>query len=125
MKPMSMRKCRWIWVAPLLATLLGMGACEREEYDHEPPAGQGALAVSNFTGDRVRVYIDGLAAESVAEGKVRYYDLIPGVHRVALDSDDNEASWAGDADILAGRLTVMEVRTDYYGDEFDVRMYFD
>lgn len=125
MNPLSKRCCRWSWLLPLLAALAGMVACEREEYDHEPPAGQGALVISNYTGDDVQVYLNGAAVAGVAADEHRYYDLNPGVHRVALDSDGNKASWAGDADVLEGRLTVMEVRTDYYGDEFDVRIYFD
>lgn len=117
--------CRWSRLLSLLAALASMGACDREEYEHEPPAGQGALVVSNFSGDRVRVYVNGTAVDDVTAGVYRYYDMNPGGYRVALDSDDNQVSWADDVDILASRLTVVEVRMDLRGEDFDVRVYFD
>lgn len=113
----------------ILAIFLAMGmaaGCDDTEFDRDPPAGQGTLIVDNFTGDRVRVYIDGDEVDSVSSGKHRYYDRDPGVYRVALDGDDVNRSWAGDVDVLEGRRTVVEVRgysSDY--DLFAVQIYFD
>lgn len=116
------------WIGYLsIALAVGMTTgCDDSEFDRDPPSGQGSLIADNFTGDRIAVYLDGLEAESVRSGKHRYYDLDPGVHRIALDSDDTRRSWAGDVDILEGRRTVLEVR-GYQGDynSFDVEIYFD
>jgi len=103
-----------------------VAGCDDSEFDYEPPAGKGALIVDNFTGDRVLVYIDGEEMERVSSGRHRAYDCLPGVRRVALDSEDIRRSWAGDVDILEGRRTVAEVRGDYVElDYFDVRVFFD
>jgi hypothetical protein len=118
--------CKWIGVLSIsLATGLIAG-CDDTEFDREPPAGQGSLIVDNFTGDRVRVYIEGVEDRSVSSGDHRYYDREPGVYRVALDGDDIRRYWAGDVDVLEGRRTVLEVR-GYSSDfnSFDVRIYLD
>jgi len=115
---------RWGVAAALAVVLPWLSGCDEDEYDHDPPAGQGTLVVDNFTGDRVEVYIDGMEVESVRSGKHRYYDLAPGVHRIALDGDDTRRFWADDIDILEGRLTVLEVR-GYSGSSYDVWIYFD
>jgi hypothetical protein len=117
---------RWGLLLSLVWALGLAAGCDDSTYDHEPPAGQGALIVDNFTGDRVFVYVDGKAADNVKSGKDRAYDLRPGLYRVVLDGDDVERSWAGDVDILEGRLTVMEVGDDgYYSGDFNVNVFFD
>lgn len=111
----------------LLCGVAGLtGGCDDDNYSRDPIDGQGLLVVDNFTGSRVRVYIDGGREENVSSGKHRYYDLEPGIYRVALDGSDTDRSWAGDVDILERRRTVMEVR-NYIGDYryFDIRIYFD
>ncbi|HAL92356.1 MAG TPA: hypothetical protein DCM68_04955 [Verrucomicrobia bacterium] len=117
---------KWIWMLPLIFAAGALGGCDDSDFDRDPPEGQGSMVVDNYTGDRVRVYIEGERVDSVGEGDHRYYDLDPGVYRVALDGDDTDRSWAGDVDILENRRTVLEVR-GYSGDydEFDVRIYFD
>ena len=124
------KRAKWLRrlgiMAVVLASGLAAGCDDDDDYDHDVPAGQGSLVVDNFTVDRVRVYVDGEKMDSVGDGDHRYYDLAPGVHRVALDGDDTDRSWADDVDVLDGRLTVLEVRSaafDY--DDFDVRIYFD
>ena len=113
----------------ILALTAGAGmlaGCDDNEFDHDPPAGQGTLVVDNWTWDRVQVYIDGHLDESVTSDKHRYYDLRPGQYRVALEGDDTDRLWIDDVDVLEDRLTVLQVeddRNDY--NEFDVRIYLD
>lgn len=120
----------WKWrlgLLPLVILAAGlMIGCDDDRYDHDPPQGQGAIIVDNFTGDRIRVYVDGERLNDTRGGHSRAYDLEPGVYRVALDSDDRYRSWADDVDVLEGRLTILEVRGDA-GDyrRFDVYTYFD
>lgn len=117
---------RWVRILalPVLATLFT--GCEDEDYDHNPPAGQGTLVVENRTWDRLYVFLDGAEVESVKEDKHKYYDLAPGVYRVVLDGDDSDRTWADDVDVLEGRLTVLEVREDSLdSDDFDVGVYFE
>ena len=114
---------RWAVAVGLIGLFAG---CDDERFDREPPAGLGSLVVDNFTGDRLQVYIDGQEREDTSAGDYRYYDLRPGLHRVALDGDDVNRSWAGDVDILENRRTVLEVRgssCDY--DNYDINIYFD
>lgn len=108
-----------------LVLLGGLAGCD-DDWDYTPPEGMGALIIDNFTGERVRVYLDGAEVNSVSSGHHRTYDLAPGVIRVALDSEDIQRAWADDVDVLEGRLTIMELRSstyDWY--EFDVQIYFD
>ncbi len=127
MKPTANMMPRWaLGLLLAVAAASGPSGCEDSEYDRDPPDGQGSLVVDNFTGDRLRVYVDGERLDSVKAGHHRYYDLEPGVHRLALDGDDTDRSWADDVDVLENRRTVIEVRSqagDYR--EFDVRVYFD
>ena len=111
----------------LLCGVAGLtGGCDDSNYSRDPADGHGLLVVDNFTGYRVRVYIEGEQEENVGSGKHKYYDLEPGVYRVALDGSNTDRSWAGDVDVLEDRRTVMEVR-NYIGDYryFDIGIYFD
>ena len=103
-----------------------LSGCNDDRFDHHSPAGQGSLVVDNWTGDRMTVYVDGLEVGSTDGGKYSYYDLEPGLHRAVLDADDSDRAWAGDVDILEGRLTVLEV-SGYGADyrDFIVRIYFE
>lgn len=124
MKHATHKRFGWMLGLALAAALPWLAGCDESEYDYDPPAGQGSLVVDNYTGDRIYVYVDGLEVDSVRSGKHRYYDLEPGVHRVALDGDDTRRFWADDVDLLEGRLTVLEVQ-GYSSESFDVRIYFD
>ncbi len=108
-----------------LAALLA-GGCDDDVYSRDPTEGMGLLVVDNFTGSRLRVYLDGEQVDSVSSGNHRYYEREPGIYRVALDGHNTDRSWSGDVDLLENRRTVLEVRgyTANYR-EFDVRMYFD
>ena len=100
--------------------------CDDTRFDREPPEGMGTLVMDNYTGDRLLVYIDGLECDSTSAGDYRYYDLVPGVHRVVLDGDDTDRAWAGDVDILEGRRTVLEVRSETFDyDDYDIQIYLD
>lgn len=126
MKKLANLSRRWFGAGVLaLATWLLCG-CDEDEYKHDPPVGQGTIVVDNYTGDRVYVYLNGREEGSLGGGKHQYYDLAPGLYRVALDADDSHRSWAEDVDVLEGRLTVLKVR-GYSGDydHFDVEVYFD
>ncbi len=115
----------WRRAAALLMLALAAAGCD-DEYDHEPPAGQGTIVVDNFTGWDLRVYLDGAEAAETDSGDHRAYDLAPGPYRVVLDAEDLDAAWAGDVDVLEGRLTILEVRDTGAGTaRLDVRMYFE
>ena len=97
-----------------------------DDYDHASPAGMGTLVVDNNTPDRVRVFVDGVSVQSVGKGDKRYYDLDPGDYRIALDGEDTDRFWTGDADILQGRLTILKVSDDLGDfDDFDVDFDYD
>ena len=126
MKSRTVRVGKWVGILAIFLAAGLISGCDDDRFDHTSPAGQGTLVVDNWTGDRLLVYVDGLEVGSTGGSKYRYYDLEPGLHRVALDSDDIERAWAGDVDILERRLTVLEVSgygADYRG--FTVRFYFD
>jgi hypothetical protein len=111
---------------PLFLAVGILAGCDDSTFDREPPPGRGTLVVDNYTGDRLRVYVDGQEREKTSAGDHRYYDLLPGVHRVALDGDDVNRSWVDDIDILEGRRTVLEVRSaSFEYDTYDTQMYFD
>lgn len=125
-KWMSPRRILSLLVIPLLAlSVVFAPGCEDEEFDHDPPAGQGTLYVVNNTGDGMSVFINGSRVEGVGSGRKRYYDLQPGVYRIVLDADDSPRSWSGDVDVLRDRKTIMDVgldSSDYR--RFDVFIYY-
>ena len=124
------RNADWLKRLGLLAlaatVTFGGAGCEEDEYDHDVPAGKGTLVVDNNTPDRVRVFIAGAQVQSVGKGDERYYDLDPGQYRVALDGEDTDRFWIGDADVLQGRLTILKVSDDLGDfDDFDVDFDYD
>lgn len=121
------QRVKWIGILVLCGLAAGLlSSCDDDRYDYTPPAGMGALIIENYTGDRVLVYIDGVQAESVSSGGQGTYDVLPGVRRIALDSEDILRSWAGDVDLLEGRRSIMELRgSSFQLEVFDVTLYFD
>ncbi|MFO7534288.1 MAG: hypothetical protein R6X19_01150 [Kiritimatiellia bacterium] len=98
-----------------LAALLGAPGCETDDddYDHNPPLGQGGIIVENFTYTDLEFFLDGRLQGKVSDDDDRAFDFPPGVYRVVLnDEDDSNRSWAGDVDVLQGRLTILNVRVD-------------
>lgn len=109
-------------VAAVAVFTLSLTACEEEDdFDHDPPAGKGTLYIDNETWNEIKVYIDGTKMESVDAGDNEYYDLNPGVRRVALDESNGDREWAGDVDILEGRRVIMTVEVDSGdNDDYDI-----
>lgn len=112
-----------------LAILLGVGltvGCEDRSYDHTPPPGQGSLILDNFTGDKIRVFLDGGEAGLLTSFEEAAWDLRPGLHRVVLDQRGGPRHAAWDVDIITGRLTVIRIRVSdwnwrLYEGEFSIR----
>lgn len=124
------KRVKWLrWLEILAAAAMvsvWSAGCDDDDYDHDVPAGQGTLVVDNQTPDRVHVFIAGAQVQSVGDGDERYYDLAPGLYRIALDGDDTDRFWAGEADVLQGRLTILKVNNDLGDfDEFNVDVDFD
>jgi len=113
---------RW---AALLAAGLALCACEDDDWSHKPPAGQGSIIVDNRTSDDLHVYLDGAYAQRVKDFDHEAFDVQPGLVRVALDQAHGSRAWRDDVDVLQGKLTVLEIRADWSGDDFSVRVYFD
>ncbi|HMP74999.1 MAG TPA: hypothetical protein PKE12_01765 [Kiritimatiellia bacterium] len=106
---------------------VGLAGCDWDDdndRDHVPPAGFGALLVDNNTSRDLRVYVDGVEKGKVGDYSDRPFDLEPGVYRVVLDQRNSDANWRDEVDIIEGRLTVLDV-ADGFGDELDVRVFFD
>ena len=119
---------KWTGMLALAATVAvwTAGCDEDDDYDHDIPAGQGTLVVDNRTPDRIHVFIAGEQVQSVGDDDERYYDLDLGLYRIALEGDDTDRFWTGEADILEGRLTILKVRDDLGDfDDFDVDVDYD
>ncbi|MCX7818276.1 MAG: hypothetical protein N2652_03575 [Kiritimatiellae bacterium] len=120
------RTSRVGFAAVTLLALLLAGGCEERDYDHTPPAGYGSLILDNFTGDRIRVYINGGDAGLLDRYDDAAWDLRPGLHRVVLDQREGPRHAAWDVDVVTARLTVIRVRvSDWdwreYDGEFSIR----
>jgi len=116
------------WAARLAGGMilaLGLCACDGGGWSHTPPAGMGSIIVDNRTTDGVNVYLDGYYTNRVSGFDYTAFDLAPAVHRVVLDESHGSRNWWGDVDVLAGKLTVIEVNNGYYSLDYDVRIYFD
>lgn len=118
---------KWIFAVPLITALALLATgCDDKEFDHDPPEGKGTLYVDNNTGDGMDVFINGERVAGVGSGDKRYYDLNPGVYRVALAADHSDRSFSGDVDVLVGRRTIMDVSIDLNNyRRYDVFTYFD
>lgn len=103
-----------------LLPLLPAGCETGDEFDHDPPAGQGTLYVDNGTLDDFDVFVDGAELKGVDDGDYEHYDLEPGVHRVVLAAEDERYSFADDIDILEGRRTIVRIDGSY-----NASVYFD
>jgi hypothetical protein len=91
------------------ALLLGVAGCDDETFAHTPPAGQGAIVVDNDAYDAVRVYINGAEVGRVDADRWAAFDRAPGVYRVVLEETGSDRTYRDDIDVLAGRLTVLDV----------------
>ena len=118
---------KWLGLLALAAVCaLGNGCHDDDDYDHDPPAGQGTIVVDNISCGRVQIFVEGTYLDSIRSGHIRYFDLPPGLYRVVLDAEDTRRAWAADVDVLDGRLTILQVRwCNGSFDCLDVAMYFD
>lgn len=108
-----LRGLRVLFAAVAAAALvLPFAGCDDDEFDHKPPDGKGTLYVDNRTAEGMDVFFNGERVPGVGSGDNRYYDLDPGVYRVALHGDDTDRSYSGDVDVLNGRRTIMDVSID-------------
>lgn len=105
--------------------MLGLCACDGDDWSHKPPAGMGSIIVDNRTTDGVNVYLDGYYTNRVSSFDNEAFDLAPTIHRVVLDESHGSRAWRGDVDVLDGKLTIIEVNTGFYSSDYDVRIYFD
>jgi len=107
------------WRPLLVAALLVGAGCEDNndnDFNHDPPAGQGSLIVDNQTPDDFKLYVDGIREQDVRDGHWEAVDLTPGVRRAVLvDEDANDRSYANDVDILEGQQTIIRVTGNTYG----------
>jgi hypothetical protein len=99
----------------ILTLWAGVSGCEDDNHefgDYVPAAGQGALGIDNQTASDLVVYSDGDRIARVTDGNNAIVDSRPGTHRIVLDDEDNDRSWVGVVDVLAGQVTVLRVRTE-------------
>ena len=116
------------WVARLaggMILLLGLCACDNDDWNHTSPAGMGSIIVDNRTVDGVNVYLDGYYTNRVSDFDHEAFDLAPATHRVVLDEAHGSRNWRDDVDVLEGKLTVLEVNAGFYSSDYNVRIYFD
>ncbi|HMO51570.1 MAG TPA: hypothetical protein PKE26_01810 [Kiritimatiellia bacterium] len=110
----------------VLACLLviGLSGCD-DDLDHQPPAGQGAVIINNQTGSDIRVFLDGEEQPTVRAYRDRAIDRPPGVYRLVLDQRGGDRTFRDDIDVIANRLTVVDVATDpFHGARYDVAVFF-
>lgn len=125
---LSFRKKHCGWVVRLvlgMILMLGLCACDGDDWKHTPPAGMGSIIVDNRTADGANVYLDGYYTNRVSDFDHEVFDLAPAIHRVVLDEAHGSRAWWSDVDVLEGKLTVLEVNTGFYSSDYDVRIYFD
>ncbi len=113
-------------VALMVAGVFISGCLSDDRFDHKTPSGQGSILVDNRSSRELDVFINGVQMDRVRARRWRAYDVDPGVHRVVLDERRGDRNFRGDVDVLARRLTVMDVTTDPNRfDRFSVLIYFD
>lgn len=106
-----------------LACLFLSTGCEMDddEFDHDPPLGQGSLIIDNFTYTDIELFVDGRLQGKIQDDDDKAFDFQPGAYRVVLNDEDGDRSWADDVDVLEGKLTVLTVRIDTaFSDDYDV-----
>ena len=121
---MRLRPAFCLLAAALLP--LGFAGCDDEDYNHSPPAGQGSIYLDNRTGDDINVYIDGVVVNDIDDYGERAYDLAPGLYRLVLDEQGGDRYGAYDMDVVAGRLTVVDIRvSDWDWEEYDADIHLE
>jgi hypothetical protein len=116
-----------LFMGRILGALVGLfilTGCDDDDPSHNLQPGQGAIFVRNNTSSDLIVFIDGERFQTVQDFSNRAYDLDPGVYRVVLDDADSDRAYRDDVDVIEGRLTVMDVANEPFGDDFDVEVFF-
>ena len=98
--------------------------CDDGDPDRTPPVGQGSIFVNNQTSSDLQIYIDGIRFETVQDYEDKYYDLAPGLYRIIIDEQDGDRTYRDDVDVIEGRITVIDVAMESFGDDFDVEVFF-
>jgi hypothetical protein len=115
----------YVRTAVLVAMAGMLSACDTDDPDRVPPAGQGSIFVNNNTSADLRVFIDGTEVREVEAFDDRYYDLDPGLHRIVLDEQGGDRTYRDDVDVIEGRITVIDVADEPFDDdEFDIAVFF-
>jgi len=84
------------------------------------------LFLDNRTGDDINVYLDGAVVRDLEDYDDRAYDLAPGLHRLVLDEQGGDRFGSWDIDIVAGRLTVAEIRVSNWDwEEYDADIHLE
>ncbi|MBM4148783.1 MAG: hypothetical protein FJ224_07040 [Lentisphaerae bacterium] len=98
-------------VFAMTVAVFSAGCFEDDEgyRDHTPADGLGSIVVNNETYDEMDVFVDSEFAMEVGDWDDAAFDVEPGEHRVVLDGRDSDRSYAGDIDVLKGRLTILHV----------------
>ena len=128
MKRLRLDPIRLVLLALLLAIPAAFSGCELEDedYDHNPPAGFGALYIDNNTADSLEIYVDAAKIGEVGDYDTDYFDLAPGTHRLVVQEEGGTTSFRDDIDIIEGERTIVDV--SYDPDDpatYDVLVYID
>lgn len=119
----------WLTVCMALLAAAILTGCEYDDDDdfsHRPPAGKGSLIVDNRTASDIAVYADGARLADADDLDDSAYDLDPGVRRILLDERGGDGTFRGDVDIIEGRVTVIDVRSDPFdATRFDIAVFLD
>lgn len=107
-----------------LVSLFILTGCDDDDIDREVQPGQGVIFINNNTASDLIVFINGERFQTVQDFSDRSYDLDPGVYRVVLDDADSDRSYRDDVDVIEGRITVLDVATESFGDDLDVEVFF-
>ncbi len=108
-----------------LALLIFAGCEDDDSFPHRPPEGKGSLVVDNRTYVDVRVYLNGYLFYEVDDYDYEIADLEPGVYRVVVDERGGEHSYRDDIDIIANKLTILQIKDFEDSSTFRTRIYFD
>ena len=123
------RALRWrclLAAAAVGVSILLTGCEDDDDFDHDPPDGQGAIIIDNDGFRDLLVYIDGIYLGKVRDGHRVAFDRMPGVYRIVLDESGSDRDYRDDVDVLDGRLTVLEVTGgEIFGDDLYVSRFHD
>ena len=107
----------------LMAGFLLTG-CDDDDIDHRPPEGQGAISLNNRTASDITVFVDSERQPAVEAFSDRSYDREPGTYRLVLDENGGDRYYSGDVDVVADRLTVVDIGVESFDfNDFDIAIF--